>query len=129
MHKISIIVLLALSFLNCSTEVSKRKDYKEVMKVHDFAMAEMGTITTLRKAIRSIEIDTLDNDKVLEQNMLIKQLDDAEEGMMVWMYNFKVPENKRKIKKFLEVQLHNVTLVNKHIYDAIGSAEKYLKDN
>ena len=128
MHKISIIVLLAFSFLNCSTEVSKRKDYKEVMKVHDFAMAEMGTITTLKKAIKSIDIDTLDNANVLEQNMLIKQLDDAEEGMMVWMYNFKVPENKSNIKKFLEVQLHDVTLVNKNIYAAIESAEKYLKD-
>lgn len=103
--------------------------YKSVMAVHDEVMPEMGTIHRLRKKLKKkvaagIESET-EKDLVIS---MIKNLDDADEGMMSWMAEFKMPKEGSETEKlnFLASEQTKIDKVNKDMRDAIKGAQNLL---
>jgi hypothetical protein len=128
---IALMSLVVFLFTSCKTEVTKRADFKEVMKVHDEAMARMGEIHELKKQVRSWA-DTASNSIVIsETNEIVRKLDMADEGMMSWMAEFKIPDGgpEDELKSYFAEEQKKVDKVSADIEQAINNALKFLEDH
>lgn len=121
------IVFLLLS--SCKTEVTKRSDFKEVMKVHDEAMARMGEIHELKKQVKSLATVTSDSVIISESHDIIEKLDMADEEMMSWMAEFKIPEDgpDDQLTSYFAAHQVKVDKVSKDIDLAIRNAAGFIK--
>lgn len=91
MKKLAVVMVAVFAMVSCSKKpeaVSEEFNelMKEVIEVHDIAMAEMGTIMSLKQEL----LVNMDTSSVADSVLLkaIKDLDAAHEGMMVWMRDF-----------------------------------------
>jgi len=79
-----------LMLIGCKGEFisdSVKQSYESVMKVHDEVMPEMTTINKLKRSIKKKGTKS-------EENLdMMKQLEDANEGMMKWMSEFKLDKS------------------------------------
>lgn len=95
--------------------------YDEVMAIHDEVMPLLPSMKKLKKNIKktseSLSPEALD---------IIKALDDADEGMMEWMYQFSPPEDTAERKSYLDDQKVKVQKVADDINNSIKSAKTYL---
>ena len=125
-----IIILIAIfsSFHSCKTEVTKRKDYLEVMKVHDEAMARMGEIYELKRSLSETLESSQDSLHINKVNAIIEKLEYADEGMMDWMASFRIPENEdeESLKLYFLSEQKAVNTVSKNINSAIEQANDFL---
>lgn len=92
--------------------------YVEVMAVHDSIMPKMSDIHSLKKDLNQYT-ESEARDKVLST---ISELDKADEAMMNWMANFKVPEDKTQIESYLNAQKVEISSVAEQMYTAIQQA-------
>lgn len=112
------------------TETSENeKLYNEVMKVHDEVMPKMDDIHRLKMSIREkIEKNpNLPKVERLKLDAMYAKLDSANDGMMVWMREFRpLPDSvgEEKAKKYLENEMERVNKVRDNMLKAIESAEK-----
>lgn len=86
-----VVMFAVIGMVSCSTKKSEavsvefNEMMQEVIEVHDIAMAEMGTIMSLKQElVASIDSTAIDSTSL----QAIKDLDAAHEGMMVWMRDF-----------------------------------------
>ena len=104
--------------------------YKSVMAVHDEVMPEMGTIHRLRKQMgeKMSNENSTPEDKDLATKM-VDRLDAADEGMMSWMAEFKMPKEGTEEAKleYLKDQQLKVDKVSKDMFSAIADAKKLLE--
>jgi hypothetical protein len=105
------------------------KLYNEVMKVHDEVMPKMNDIHKLKMSIREkIEKNpTLPKTERLKLDAMYAKLDSANEGMMVWMREFRpLPDSvgEEKAKAYLENEMARVNKVRDNMLKAIESAGK-----
>jgi len=92
------ISILAISSCSSGKKEDKTKNpnealLNEVIAIHDSAMAKMGSITQYQKQIKeSMDSATVDSMKI----EVYAQLEQAHDGMMVWMRDFseKFPSGK-----------------------------------
>ncbi len=117
-----------LIFVSCNSEfisVEVKQSYEEVMRIHDEIMPEVSTIRRLKKKVKKVE-DSSD-----EKSILIKQLEDANEGMMAWMAQFdldrKVTEKQQL--EYLNRELKKITKVSDDMVNTMKVANEYLKSN
>jgi hypothetical protein len=112
------------------TETSENeKLYNEVMKVHDEVMPKMNDIHKLKMSIREkIEKNpNLPKTERLKLDAMYAKLDSANEGMMVWMREFRpLPDSvgEEKAKQYLQNEMERVNKVRENMLKAIESAEK-----
>jgi hypothetical protein len=112
------------------TETSgNEKLYNEVMKVHDEVMPKMNDIHKLKMSIRErIEKNpNLPKAERLKLDAMYAKLDSANEGMMVWMREFRpLPDSvgEEKAKAYLENEMERVNKVRDRMLKAIESAQK-----
>ena len=112
------------------TETSpNQKLYNEVMKVHDEVMPKMNDIHKLKMSIREkIEKNpNLPKTERLKLDAMYAKLDSANEGMMVWMREFRpLPDSvgEEKAKAYLENEMQRVNKVRDNMLKAIESAQK-----
>ncbi|MCV9386038.1 hypothetical protein [Reichenbachiella ulvae] len=89
MRYISILLIVILSACGSKKPEAVSTEFnqlmKEVIEVHDVAMAEMGNLISLKKELAAT-LDSTENDSVKLQ--AIEDLDIAHESMMVWMRGF-----------------------------------------
>jgi hypothetical protein len=118
-----------ISFISCKTEVTERTDYKKVMEVHDIAMARMGEIHDMKKQIRAWKENAQDSILIKESLDLISKLEMADEGMMSWMAEFKIPGSgpEDELKNFFASEQVKVDRVSVDINAAINSASEFLE--
>jgi hypothetical protein len=123
--------IFTLSNYSCKTEVTQRDDYKEVMKVHDEAMAKMGEMIELKNQIKSLKSTLLDTTGYGEADQLIRALESADEGMMVWMSEFRIPENAEsaELDLYFKSEQKKVDIVSTDINTAIKKATEYLDNH
>ena len=105
------------------------KLYNEVMKVHDEVMPKMNDIHKLKMSIREkIEKNpNLPKTERLKLDAMYAKLDSANEGMMVWMREFRpLPDSvgEEKAKAYLENEMTRVNKVRENMLKAIESAQK-----
>ncbi len=81
-----LIFILAVSVLACKQNTSNEVDllFKEMMAIHDEVMPKMSDISKAKKELGKFAMSA-DSVEVMEA---IKQLDAADEAMMVWMDEF-----------------------------------------
>ena len=123
MKILSVLAFLLLIFA-CKekpTEVVKKNSplYDEVMAIHDKVMPEMSTIHSLKRELKSIE-------KPETRDVIIKKiiaLDNADEAMMSWMADFKVPEDHDKEAEYLNNEKEAIQMVSDQMYSSIRQAQ------
>ena len=116
--------------ISCNTEVKKRADYKSVMEVHDIAMAKMGEIHDLKKQLREWNESSQDSLLLDTSNSLISDLDNADEGMMSWMAEFRIPKDasEDQLSTYFASEQTKVDQVSEDIDQAISGAKEFLKN-
>jgi hypothetical protein len=112
------------------TEISANEAlYNEVMKIHDEVMPKMNDIHKLKMSIR----EKIEKNPKLPQADRIKldamyaKLDSANDGMMVWMREFRpMPDSvgEEKAKLYLENEMERVKKVRQNMLNAIEAAGK-----
>jgi len=103
--------------------------YRDVMRIHDEAMAKMDDIEMKKKSLTeqiSNNADMPESEKQARQAMILK-LDSAGEGMMDWMRKFDPPTDSSDVvlKTYLEKEMERVTTVRDNILSALEEAEKW----
>lgn len=132
------IVSIGLMLFSCSGDkVDENQILKdEVIAIHDEVMPYMGDLKSLRKKINEKsevleEQDSVGNsEKVLELKLLAKDLDDAFEGMFVWMRQFKnsyEEMGEEEIKSYLQEQRVLVSKVRDDINRSMAAAKEELE--
>ena len=109
--------------------------HKEVMRVHDEAMAKMDLIYQLKKKTKGM-VDSLQQDSVTHAETLkaarenIKLLDIADGSMMAWMRSYRQPKNKSEAEamEYLQQEQEKIEGVSKLMNDNIAAAEAFLKE-
>ena len=120
-----------LFFTSCKSGYSPevQKLYDEVMVIHDEVMPEMGTIHKLKKQLKSTLKET--SDDLSKENITnnIKALDLADDSMMEWMHQFKVPkEGNDQLKlEYLTDQKQKMSKVNADMKKIIKNAQNAVK--
>ena len=108
----------------------------EVIAIHDEVMPYMGELRSLKKEVdnKSDSLANKDAEAFAADNKRLesisKQLEDAFEGMFIWMRQFKAPEetmDEEAAKSYLLNQKELVEKVNEDIKQAMKVAKEELK--
>jgi hypothetical protein len=108
---------------------------QQVIDIHDEVMPLMGTMVTLKDQIeeknKQLEAsgDAASNDQVIVNSMVISNLDQAHEGMMQWMRDFKKVDVDKATEmdlEHLEAERQKILLVQEQVSKAITAAEETL---
>lgn len=133
-----IFVCLYFLILGCDSEKKNPNEElrKEVIDIHDEVMPLMGNLKSLKTKV--LEKSTLisqspspDPEKIEKLVQLASQLDNAFEGMFVWMRQFKSDYegmSSDEVNKYLLDQKEKVAKVNLDIKNAIASATIELEE-
>jgi len=106
-----------------------QKLYDEVMVIHDEVMPEMGTIHNLKKKLKKVLKDPEAEFDAKMINEQITALDYADDSMMDWMHQFKVPKDASEEEQlvYLEDQKQKMTKVNLEMKSIIKNARNAVK--
>lgn len=129
-------LLLLLNACGPNLVEENKKMREEVIAVHDEVMPQMGKLKSLeKKAAQEIEEqgsqEPVDSLKIENFKALAFDLNQAYEGMFVWMRQYEREDGDKEpleVKAYLEEQMLKVTDVNKEIKAVIEKAETELKD-
>jgi transposase-like protein len=134
------VLILFLSFLvlSCANPlIEANKEMRaQLIGVHDEVMPKMGELMSLqKKALAQADSlyaqDSTATAQIESMRSLAAQLDQAYEGMFVWMRQYSVDEEGKtpeEIKTYLDDQLLKVNQVNADIKAALDKAATQLKD-
>jgi hypothetical protein len=108
----------------------------QIIGVHDEVMPKMGELMSLqKKALAQADSlyaqDSTATAQIESMRSLAGQLDQAYEGMFVWMRQYSLEEEGKtpeEIKTYLDDQLLKVNQVNADIKAALDQAGTQLKD-
>ncbi|WP_157807051.1 hypothetical protein [Algoriphagus formosus] len=140
MTKYSYIFTLLTVFLmySCGTSLSdQNKELRdEVIAVHDEVMPQMGKLKNLEKQALNLAEELESNEegdslRVQELKALAYDLNQAHEGMFVWMRQYEQENGERspeEVKAYLEDQMVKVRKVNEDIKTALAKASSLLED-
>jgi prefoldin subunit 5 len=102
---------------------------REVMKIHDEAMAKMDEIYKLKQDLKKQieEAPAMAAEKKAEIEMTIAKLDSANDGMMNWMHQYKPIADsvfgEEKAREYLEGEIEKIKKVRQDMFDAIDKAK------
>ena len=135
--RISLIFGLFLIFQSCGSGQAEENTKKraEVIAIHDEVMPKMGQLKSLEKsALEKAEelsaLENVDSARVRELNDLALELDQAYEGMFVWMRQYETEDGERtpeEVQVYLDQQMVLITEVNKNMKSALAKADSLLK--
>ena len=140
MKRVLVLNLLSLFFILSSCGTSDQEENKalreSVIAVHDEVMPLMSKIKSMEaKAIKTAEdleaMEDTDIQKVEELKALAYDLNQAYEGMFVWMRQYEREDGDRspeEVKAYLEDQLLKVQVVNENITSALSRADELLEN-
>ncbi|MFN3758953.1 MAG: hypothetical protein ACK4SF_07030 [Algoriphagus aquaeductus] len=116
-------------------QVEENKLLREkVISIHDEVMPKMGQLKSFEKAAlqKASEMNGLDDpdlEKIDSLKNLAVQLNQAYEGMFIWMRQYKNEDGDQtpeEVKVYLEEQMILVTQVNEEIKEALANANRLL---
>ena len=133
-----LVFTLFIFFQSCGNkQVEENKAHREqVIAIHDEVMPKMGQLKSMEKAAlqKAEELqnsDSPDQAKIEALKNLATQLNQAYEGMFVWMRQYSTEDAEQapeQIKAYLDEQLVLVSKVNEDIKAALAQADSLLKD-
>jgi hypothetical protein len=101
--------------------------YNEVMKIHDEVMPKMNDVHTIKQELKeTLSKPKLTNADKLKAEAMILKLDSANEGMMVWMREFRpLPDSlgEEKARAYLEAEMEKVKKVRENILSVLEQAK------
>ena len=130
MKKFSYIFLFVMMlFSSCENKdkIAMQQLFDQVMKVHDEVMPKMDDIHDAKKALKE-KLSTADSTLVFSS---IKELDNADEAMMVWMQEFNSSYETMPVeeqKKYLNTEMEKINKVKEIMLAAIDNAQKIIDD-
>jgi len=134
----SLILILSMLVLACANPlIETNKEMRaQIIGVHDEVMPKMGELMSLqKKALAQADSlyaqDSTATAQIESMRSLAGQLDQAYEGMFVWMRQYSLEEEGKtpeEIKTYLDDQLLKVNQVNAEIKAALDQAGTQLKD-
>jgi len=134
----ALILLTFFLVLACSNPlIEANKEMRaQIIGVHDEVMPKMGELMSLqKKALAQADSlhaqDSTATAQIEGMRTLAGQLDQAYEGMFVWMRQYSLEEEGKtpeEIKTYLDEQLLKVNQVNTDIKAALEQAGAQLKD-
>jgi hypothetical protein len=130
-----LISFLVLSCANPLIEANKEMR-AQIIGVHDEVMPKMGELMSLqKKALAQADSlyaqDSTATTQIESMRTLAGKLDQAYEGMFVWMRQYSLEEEGKtpeEIKTYLDDQLLKVNQVNTEIKAALDQAATQMKD-
>jgi hypothetical protein len=130
-----LISFLVLACANPLIEANKEMR-AQIIGVHDEVMPKMGELMSLqKKALAQADSlyaqDSTATAQIESMRTLAGKLDQAYEGMFVWMRQYSLEEEGKtpeEIKTYLDDQLLKVNQVNTEIKAALDQAATQLKD-
>ena len=130
-----LISFLVLACANPLIEANKEMR-AQIIGVHDEVMPKMGELMSLqKKALAQADSlyaqDSTATAQIESMRTLAGQLDQAYDGMFVWMRQYSLEEEGKtpeEIKNYLDDQLLKVNQVNTEIKAALDQAATQLKD-
>ncbi|MBK6363076.1 MAG: hypothetical protein IPF52_06040 [Saprospiraceae bacterium] len=126
MQKLVYFIVFSVLFLSCQSKKEQLQNplYEEVMFIHDEVMPKMGQMHKLKKELKSLKDKHPQSiDSILSA---IKVIDDADEGMMVWMAEFRMPEKKSETTAYLEKEKVKIQKVSDDMYYSMELAQKLI---
>lgn len=136
--RISLIFSLLFSLQACEPSQAdlNREKRAEVMSLHDEVMPKLGQLKSfekkaIQKAGELAASDSVDVDQIKRLEALASELNQAYEGMFVWMRQYELDEegqSPEEVKVYLEKQMIMVTDVNKAIKDVLAKSDSLLVD-
>lgn len=126
MQKLVYFIVFSVLFLSCQSKKEQLQNplYEEVMFIHDEVMPKMGQMHKLKKELKSLKDKHPQSiDSILSA---IKVIDDADEGMMAWMAEFRMPENKAETTAYLEKEKVKIQKVSDDMYYSMELAQKLI---
>ncbi len=134
----SLILLLSFLVLSCANPlIEANKEMRaQIIGVHDEVMPKIGQLMSLEKKALAQADSLLTQDSTATAEIegmrsLAGQLNQAHEGMFVWMRQYSLEEEGKtpeEIKTYLDEQLVKVNQVNGNIKAAMEQAASKLKD-
>ena len=100
----------------------------EVIAIHDEVMPKTNDIHKLKKELKNRLEDTQDSTVIFD---LIKELDDADEFMMVWMDQYQkvdMAKDTSENMSYLRDQKVKIIEVKEAMLNSIKNTEEYLKN-
>ena len=127
--------MLVLACANPLIEINKELR-AQIIGVHDEVMPKMGELMSLEKkawaqADSLFAQDSTASVKIDAMRSLAETLNQAHEGMFVWMRQYSLDEEEKtpeEVKSYLDEQLLKVNQVNVAIKAALDQAATQLKD-
>ena len=117
-----------------SCEADKRDELdKEVMVVHDEAMAKLGQIKSAKKKLRTF----LAQDSLIQDSMKnvvlnhVQALQEADNAMMDWMANYRKPAEEvsaTEAAKYLRAEKEKISEVRELMFNSLKEGEQLLRD-
>ena len=135
MKKIAAFLIIALVVSSCGNGFDTQAKVDEVLNVHDEVMPKMGELMNLKRQILAKAEGETDSIMVKDLRMLAQDLDEAQQGMMVWMREWSkssAPHVKEESeieerKAFFTAEIEKVTQVKEAINGSIAEAKEALK--
>jgi transposase-like protein len=131
--------VLFFVFQSCGNKLANEniKLREEVIAAHDEVMPKMGQLKSCEKnALQMAEeisnSDEPDSERAQALRDLALELDQAYEGMFVWMRQYKVEEGDKtpeEVREYLKEQMRKITQVNIEIKSVLEKADSLLNPN
>ncbi len=100
---------------------------KQVMAVHDEVMPKLGELNKDRKELQKILKNVTDEAVKSELLLAITALEKADDGMMDWMADWKVPAELEKQEPYLNKEMVKINKVKTDMLESMKNA-KLLKE-
>ena len=127
-----LLISFSLGMMSCKNDqpMEKAEDqllHDKVMAIHDEVMPKMSDIHRLKKELRA-EIDSTQQEELESITRQLVLLNDADESMMDWMHELKIPEERTAKIEYLEGQVPLIENVRDKMLAAIETSEELLED-
>lgn len=133
-NSISLILIISVLLHACGPNLTaeNKKLREDVLVVHDQVMPQMGKLKFYEKKamlkINELSVQTpMDTVQLQEFKNLVSDLNNAYEGMFVWMRQYDAEDGEKEpllIKRYLEDQMIQVLEVNQNIKRIIQVSEE-----
>lgn len=118
-------IIICIGLFSCKEKQADHDQLtEEVMAIHDKVMPELNVLLMLKTDLKKVETEET-KDLILDQ---IIEIDKADDAMMTWMAEYKIPKVDSLIHPFLLKEKIRIQAVSDQMYLAIKNS-KHLLDS
>ena len=116
-------IIVLFWFSSCQEKESNNNQLtEEVMAIHDKVMPELNVLLKLKMDLKKMETEGT-RELIIDQ---IIEIDKADDAMMTWMADYKLPKEDSLVKPFLLKEKIRIQAVSDQMYLAINNSRHLL---